>query len=402
MQPVRGQATEWIAYRWRYVITRGLMIQFFILLLVFIMYNATLSAGENVVKNSKVAQLLSELSSTNAPGFQYVVVNSDSVLLEYSAGKADIKNKVALSSSHTMAAFSMTKTLTAIAVLQLLEQQKLQLHDKISHYVEHPYSAKITIRQLLNHTSGLPDPIPLKWVHLANKDSTFDEKKALAKVLLEHPKTASKPGEKYQYSNIGFWLLGGVIETASGLSYGEYIRKNIFEPLHLSENEISFSIIQADNHAKGYLKKYSFMNLFKTFLIEDTTWGEYEENWLHINNLYLNGPAFGGAIGSASAFSRILQSLLSEQSVLLGTSVKQHLYVQEKDNSGNAINMTLGWHIGELNDKKYYFKEGGGAGFHSEMRIYPEMNLATVLMVNSTSFNTSRQLNKLDLAVMDQ
>jgi len=357
---------------------------------------------EDDVRNSKVVHMLSELSSTNEPGIQYVVVNSDSVVFEYSSGQADIKNKVALSSSHTMAAFSMTKTLTAIAVLQLLERHKIKLDDNISLYVKHPYSVEITIRQLLSHTSGLPDPIPLKWVHLAKNHNTFNEKKALEKVLLENPKASSLPGEKYEYSNIGYWLLGGVIEKVSGISYSEYISKNIFEPLHLSKNEISFSVIQEDNHAKGYLKKYSFMNLLKSFLIEDTTWAEYEENWLHINNVYLNGPAFGGAIGSARAFSRILQSLLSDKSVLLGENVKQHLYFQEKDNSGKEIDMTLGWHIGVLNDKKYYFKEGGGAGFHSEMRIYPDINLATVLMVNRTSFNTRKQLSNLDAAVISK
>ncbi|GMR06251.1 MAG: hypothetical protein BMS9Abin25_0836 [Gammaproteobacteria bacterium] len=355
---------------------------------------------EDGVKNSKVVNLLSELSSTNEPGIQYVVVNSDSVVFEHSSGQADIKNKVALSSNHTMAAFSMTKTLTAIGVLQLLERDKIKLEDNISLYVEHPYSTEITIRQLLSHTSGLPDPIPLKWVHLAKNHITFNEKKALEKVLLENPKASSLPGEKYEYSNIGYWLLGGIIEKVSGLSYSEYISKNIFEPLHLSKSEIGFSVIQEENHAKGYLKKYSFMNLLKSFLIEDTTWGEYEENWLHINNVYLNGPAFGGAIGSARAFSRILQSLLSDKSVLLGSNVKQHLFSQEKNNSGKEIDMTLGWHIGVLNSNKYYFKEGGGAGFHSEMRIYPDINLATVLMVNRTSFNTRKQLSNLDIAVM--
>ena len=240
---------------------------------------------EDGVKNSKVVHLLSELPSTNEPGIQYVVVNSDSVVFKHSSGQADIKNKVALSSNHTMAAFSMTKTLTAIGVLQLLERDKIKLEDNISLYVEHPYSTEITIRQLLSHTSGLPDPIPLKWVHLAKNHITFNEKKALEKVLLENPKASSLPGEKYEYSNIGYWLLGGIIEKVSGLSYSEYISKNIFEPLHLSKSEIGFSVIQEENHAKGYLKKYSFMNLLKSFLIEDTTWGEYEENWLHINNV---------------------------------------------------------------------------------------------------------------------
>lgn len=369
---------------------------------ILITLNSTSFAGEAVVNNSKVTHLLAELSSANEPGVQYVVVNSDSVIFEHSFGQADIENNIKLSSTHTMASFSMTKTLTAIGILQLVERNKVKLTDSVSKYFNHPYNSKITIRQLLNHTSGLPDPIPLKWVHLAKNHKTFDEKAALDKVLLDNPKASSLPGEKYGYSNIGYWLLGMVIEEVSGLNYADYIKENIFKPLNLSENEISFIITSEENHAKGYLKKYSFMNFLKPFLIDDSIWGEYEGSWLKINNVYLNGPAFGGAIGSAKAFSRILQSLLSEKSVLLGNNVKEHLYTQQLTNSGESVDMTLGWHIGQLNERKYYFKEGGGAGFHSEMRIYPDENLASVIMVNRTSFNTRKELSNLDSLVMEK
>lgn len=372
-----------------------------ILLLALIVCNSTLLAEEDS-KFSKITQLLSELSSTNEPGIQYVVVNKESVLYEHSLGQADIKNKISLTNGHTMAAFSMTKTLTAIGILQLVEKNKIELGDQASKYIKHPYDSEITIRQLINHTSGIPDPIPLKWIHPAKEHHKFDEKQALAKVLLDNSEASSLSGEEYEYSNIGYWLLGQIIEKASGLSYSDYINKNIFKPLKLSKDEIGFVISNESNHAKGYLNKYSFLNLIKSFLLKDITWGEYEDSWLHINNVYLNGPAFGGAIGSAKAFSRILQSLLSENTVLLGSKVKQYLYAQEKNKYGEGIEMTLGWHIGKLDNIKYYYKEGGGAGFHCEMRIYPDVNLATVLMVNRTSFNTREQLSNLDEIIISQ
>ena len=79
-------------------------------------------------------------------------------------------------------------------------------------------------------------------------------------------------------------------------------------------------------HAKGYLAKYSLMNLAKGFVTDRAVWGEYEGNWLHIKDAYVNGPSFGGAIGSAKAFSAILQDLLAERSVLLGENFKPLLY----------------------------------------------------------------------------
>jgi len=112
--------------------------------------------------------------------------------------------------------------------------------------------------------------------------------------------------------------------------------------------------------------------------------------------VYLNGPSFGGAIGTATAFSKMLQDLLSEQSKLLGEKSKQLLYSQQQTDAGKNIDMTLGWHIGKLNGVTYYFKEGGGAGFHSEMRIYPDNGIASVIMTNRTSFNSRKILNELD------
>jgi D-alanyl-D-alanine carboxypeptidase len=338
----------------------------------------------------------SKLTENNDPGIQYIVVDKNVTIFEYNDGLSDIEKGDALSSSHTMAAFSMTKTLTAIAVLQLVEHNRINLDDSVSDYIKHPYSSDISIRHLLSHTSGIPNPVPLKWVHLARKHASFDETLEFAKVLNENPDSNIKPGSEYGYSNIGYWLLGKVIEKVSGNTYSDYVSENIFEVLDLNSNEIAFLIENENNHAKGYLKKWSLMNLFGRFFVDRTVLGEYEGRWLHINNVYLNGPSFGGAIGSATAFARILQDLLSEQSQLLGKKAKQLLYSQQKTNAGKDIDMTLGWHIDKLDEVTYYYKEGGGAGFHSEMRIYPDNGLASVIMTNKTSFNSRKILSELD------
>lgn len=307
-----------------------------------------------------------------------------------------MENKIPMSLHHTMAAFSMTKTLTAIAILQLAEQGKLDINAPVSRYIKHPYDQKITIRQLVNHTSGIPNPIPLKWVHLANDHLGFDEHAALAKVLAENPKLNNPPGEKYGYSNINYWLLGGVIESVSGQSYSAYIRAKIFQRLRLSPDEIYFSYSETTPHAKGYLAKYSFMNLIKGFATDKEVWGNYEGNWLHIKDVYVNGPAFGGAVGTARAFSVILQDLLAEESILLSERSKELLFTTQKTRFGKEIDMILGWHIGNFDGTQYYYKEGGGAGFHSEMRMYPTLGLASVIMTNQTSFNSRSALSGLD------
>jgi len=347
------------------------------------------------------ANQLSKLGAPTEPGIQYVVVDKNSSIFNSSIGLADINKSVALSASHTMAAFSMTKTLTAIAILQLVERNKINLDDKLSDYIENPYDSDISIRQLLSHTAGIPNPIPLKWVHLSKNHNDFDEQAALTETLNENSESDEKAGIKYNYSNIGYWLLGKVIEKVSGNTYTDYVTKNIFEALRLNPNEIGFLISDKSNHAKGYLKKWSFMNFFGRFFIDANVLGEYEGGWLRINDVYLNGPSFGGAIGTATAFSKILQDLLSEHSNLLNEKSKKLLYSQQKINSGKKIDMTLGWHIDKLNGVTYYYKEGGGAGFHCEMRIYPDIGLASVIMANKTSFNSRKHLSELDKSFVE-
>lgn len=343
--------------------------------------------------NAKIHSYLQPIS----PGLQYVVCNHQGVILAFAGGLADIQQGMAVTEHTTMSAFSMTKVLTAIAILQLVDAGKLALDEPISPYLAHPYDPRITIRQLLAHTSGIPNPLPLRWVHLANQRTVFNERAALQEVLAKHSRTSHTPGRKYLYSNIGYWLLGQIIEQASGKTYAAYVKQHVFQPLRIEPEELDFVIVQPASHAHGYLEKYSLMNLAKSFLLDDFVWGEYEDNWLRINDVHLNGASFGGAIGTALAFSRILQDLLAEHSVILSDASKTILFQQSKTNSNVNIDMTLGWHIGTSAGTRYFYKEGGGAGFHSEMRVYPSKGIGTVVMANQTSFDSTRFLNTLDV-----
>jgi D-alanyl-D-alanine carboxypeptidase len=331
-----------------------------------------------------------------SPGAVYIVTNAMSTAFEHAIGLADISGRIPLSPTTAMAAFSMTKTLTAIGVLQLVERGVLRLGDRASRYFAHPYDSSITIRHLMTHTAGIPNPIPLRWVHTAEQHDGFDERSALNHILTKHGNQKFKPGERYFYSNIGYWLLGKIIESVSNMGYSAYMRERLFEPLGLCPDDIDFIIGSPEKHAKGYLAAASMMNLFKGFLMDREEWEGYEGKWLSIRKLYVNGPAFGGAIGSAAAFCRILRDLLKVGSVLLSKESKSLLYERAQTSSGRAIRMTLGWHLGEFAGRPYFFKEGGGAGFHSEMRTYPEKGLASVIMVNRTSFHSNSALNKLD------
>lgn len=337
----------------------------------------------------------------NIPGIQYIVMDSDGIIFEYAGGWADIKNQKPMKTSTTMMAYSMTKTITSAAILQLIEKGEMALDDSVSmHLRNNPYGKTITIRHLLSQTSGIPNPIPLRWVHQAEQHEKFDEDAALAKILKEYPVLSFESGKKYAYSNISYWLLGEIIEKISGWSYQAYIREHIMAPLQLSEKEMNFIIPDPAYHAKGYLAKYSLMNLLKGFLIDKELTGDYEGKWLHIKDHYLNGAAFGGLIGSAGSFGKYLQDQLKEESVLFNKDTRNLFYTQQKNNEGELVEMTLGWHIGYLEGTKYFFKEGGGGGYHCEMRIYQKKRIASIIMINETSASCKKYLNALDKAFL--
>jgi CubicO group peptidase (beta-lactamase class C family) len=158
---------------------------------------------------------------------------------------------------------------------------------------------------LLDHISGLPNPIPLRWVHVAAEHARFDEDAARAQVLCA--KLRYEPGQKFFYSNIGYWLLGQIIEKIAGESYSDYERTHVLRPLGLTVQEMDFVIPNPACHANGYLAKYSLMNLIKGFVTDSKVWGGCENHWLRLRNVYVNGPAFGGLVGSAPTFGHFLQ-----------------------------------------------------------------------------------------------
>jgi CubicO group peptidase (beta-lactamase class C family) len=345
-----------------------------------------------------LAGVLDRYTESRLPGLQYIVIEADGELFEYAGGWADIGKKSAMTHDTTMMACSMTKTFTAVAILQLVEQGRVGLHSEIDRYLPGiPYAGRqITIRQLLTHTSGIPNPLPLRWAHLVEDDASFDESAALARVLLENQKLAFEPGRKYAYSNIGYWLLGKIVEQLAGESYPDYVRKHILSPLSVSKGELDFVIPDKTRHANGYLPKYSLMNLLRGYLTDRKFRGEYEDRWLQIKSHYLNGPAFGGLIGTARSFSRFLQDQLHQESVLFSRQTKRLMETQQRNTSGDLIPMTYGWHAGAADGTLYLFKEGGGAGFHSEMRLYLQNGVASVVMANSSSFNSTGFLNRYD------
>ena len=340
------------------------------------------------------------IHESRAPGIQYLVVGREGIRFEYHGGWADLGDRRPMTPTTTMMAYSMSKTVTAAAVLTLVQAGRMALNDPLDRLVEwHPYGPDVTLRRMLSHTSGIPNPIPLRWVHPAADDS-FDEGAALAAVLQKHPRLSFAPGTRYGYSNIGYWLLGSVVERVSGEDFASYVAGHILSPLGIESVELGYVIGDPEQHASGYLERASWMNLVKGALIDRELIGPDWGRWVEILGHCLDGHAFGGLVGTARGFGKFLQDQLEPHSRVLDDPARSLFFAPQRIDRDGPIPMTLGWHMGAMGDRAFFYKEGGGGGFHCMMRLYPADGIATVMMTNATLFDVRGHLNALDVTFL--
>jgi len=342
--------------------------------------------------------LMEQVEGDNTPSIQYILFNKDSIIKRYHHGLGDIQESKKIDAHSTYNAFSVTKTFTALAILQLAEQQKLDIEQPISKYLpDFPYGGEITIRQLLAHSAGIPNPIPLSWIHLTSEHNSFDRNEFFKKIFVKNNKPKSKPNEKYFYSNLGYVLLGQLIEVVSGTTYEAYINEHIIKKLGVETHALGFEIQDTGMHAKGYHKKRSFSNLILGFFIDKAKYmGEPEGNWKPFKNFYVNGSAYGGLIGTPDAFVKYIQELLKPNSVLITDNSKRLLFIESKTSDNKPTGMCLSWFSGELKGNRYFAHAGGGGGYYCEIRIYPDVGMGSVVFFNRTGMSDERFLDKVD------
>jgi len=332
-----------------------------------------------------------------APAIQYGVFDACGPRFTFAGGMADICEKRILTAATRLMAYSVTKTFTAAAVLTLVEKGVLALDQPVRAYLQDfPYGEQVRLRHLLAQTSGLPNPIPLRWVHAPADHGSFNETAALRRIARRHPRPAFAPGTRYGYSNLSYWYLGALVEHVSGVCFAEFMQDRIFSPLGVAPDELTFVVADPKQQAAGYLRRWSFLDLIKGFVTDRTFWGKTCNGWREILPHYPDGAAFGGLIGNVMGFGKFLTDQLRPQSLLLSAQTKALFHSPQTSCDGKPVPMTLGWHIAPTQTTQVLFKEGGGAGFHAELRLYPKIGVGSIILTNSTGFNTRRRMTELD------
>jgi CubicO group peptidase (beta-lactamase class C family) len=323
------------------------------------------------------------LAREKIPGAHYLVVDDEGPVHEARLGLRDTLSREAPREDDLWMVASATKAVTAIAVLQLVERGRIQLDDPLSrHLPEHPYGDALTVRQLLTHTAGVPNPAPLQWFYVEGE--RFDRPAKLAELLKAHPKLDHTPGERWGYSNLGFWLLEALIERVTGEDYADFVRRSVFQPLGISDEDVRFDRVPEARAVRGHSSRWSATNLVFFTLSSSRFWVDASGGFSRHARVRHWGRAYGGLSCTARALGALLSDLLRDAPRVLSRESVDTLFEQQLA-GGRPLDHALGWVVGDVDGTPYRGKQGGALGFFANIRVYPKARRATIFLANRTA-----------------
>lgn len=321
-----------------------------LLCLGFCAINYLQSSAQTTIENDIDRFLITQFKP-DEPGGVVLVAKNGHVLYKKAFGMADLELNVPVNDSMIFQIGSNTKQFTAVAILQLVEKDKLQLEDTLGKfYAAAPYPVgSITIRQLLSHTSGLTEQ---------NEKIVAD---LLAGKRIENPVTDIIPGAKWEYNNTNFFALGRIIEKITGQSYAEYIREHIFKPAGMTHSYVDEPTAVIKNRAHGY--------------------GREKNVNIRVADL-LNGNAAGGIQATAEDMLKWIEAVRANR--LLKPETLQLAFTPQKLKDGRATDYGFGWYIQELHGSAA--RRHGGRTFNqtSETLYLPQEDVYVIILTNTS------------------
>lgn len=348
------------------------------------------------------------------PGLSVAVVKDGNIAYTKAFGLADTPNNIPATLDTVYKWWSVTKIITAVAVLQLHEQNKLDIGDPVVDYlpffnVVYPSekSEVITIRHMLNHSSGLPDnnPAVVGWMHFEN-DPQLDQTALLEKILPDYKKLIFEPGDHCQYTNVGYMVLGAIIEAVSGKTYQDYIIENIFQPLGMDHSNFLYTDEMLPLAAAGSHPRISWDSVYLPFFYDDLSAliREKTDGKIWFNRFFADSDPPTGMIAPATDLTRFMLAylnngeldgarILSPETIHMMT-YDSHIASAMKGQSDRPFS-GLGWGIYPNGERVGIAHSGGGAGFGSLMVLYPKESLGLLVVANDTTYNSRKIIELL-------
>ena len=330
----------------------------------------------SVSKTSKLQTIINTYVGKGLPGMVVLVKRGD-LTWQTAAGFSNIEKGVAMETTNELMIASITKMFVAVVALRLHEEGKLDIDKPITtfncgyRFKEIPNAEKITIRHLLNHTSGLPDFIKTSRfvTNMLDRPLNIWKKDDLLK-FLANTKSEFIPGEKGKYSNSNFLLLSVILdeELKDSINHAFLIQKDIIDPLHLDHTHYIDRNAPPKNLAQGYADLYSNNHLI---------------NLTHLN-IGGSGNGFSGMFSTVGDLSKFLDALLIKKTLLNETSLELMLnFTQDSEEKAVAFGLGIWKDFQDLGTDKFaYGHRGREAAYTADLFWFPTQDIMYALMMN--------------------
>ncbi|MBQ4822744.1 serine hydrolase domain-containing protein [Aquimarina sp. MMG016] len=354
-------------------------------LITFLICSISCTNTDPKYNSDKITDLIKELVDdefTAGVSYAMQIGNAESIVGQY--GFADIENKIYVNEQTKFRIASVTKPITATAIMQLVEREEISLDNTINRFFPNfPNGSSITIYHLLSHTSGIPN----WWEGGMPKDEpkNFPMCKN-PHVYLERMNRISdfEPGSYHNYSNSNYVLLGEIIQLVSKQSYADYISENIFIPSGMKNTEMEYS----DSNTEGYAKGYTYLHEDShKFGIPDAYAMPFSAGGLRSTATdllkFANALQLGTLVRKETLATMISYALLSN-----GSRVYESLYSPSGQypnfpNNIDKFGYGLGFQIMDNFDTKVISHGGDIAGFNAIFINVPKSNSKLIILANT-------------------
>src|SRR6478752_6994541 len=329
------------------------------------------------------------MADHRVPGLSIAVTSSSGLVYAGAFGDADLVAHRATTIGTRFLWFSMSKIVTATAALRLADEGRLDLdapvRSVVPSFAARAGHAQPRIRQLLNHTAGAANPLPLRWVQPTGGSPGAARDKVQA--LLRRARPTRPVGERARYSNLGYLVLADVIATVTGEPFETYVQRAVLEPAGMRGT--GYVHDPTADSATGYARLPRPLTPLARLALPPGIVGDRHGGQLALRPFTVVGAGYGGLIGDAPDAARLLRIHLAD-GIIDGTRIlaaDTARSMRDVRTPGKPFDFGLGWfRRPAYHDARPAFVEhwGTGGGFWNAMRIYPELDLGIVVMANTT------------------
>ena len=317
---------------------------------------------------------ISELIQTRNFNGQILVARNGNILFNRTYGYADFRTKAPITHETQFQLASITKTFTAAAVLLLHQQGHLHIDSLVVSYIrEFPYNT-ITVRNLLNHTSGVQNYMWIMERYWKTNRLATNEDMLQTFIRLQRP-LDFVPGTRFAYSNTGYAFLALIVERVSGQRFPDFLQQHIFAPLHMHNTLVKDPIngLNPANRAMGFRQTRSG----------------------HV--LVLQSP-HEGVVGDKGIFSTAVDLFKWDRAIASNQILAEHLWSEAFNRSvlanQNTVNYGLGWRLQSFLEQRIVHHPGRWSGFRTAFKRYIDTD-ATLIVLSNNSMNVGTLAQEL-------